>query len=112
MKWTQDIRRIVYARLVMEFGPYSEWKLKQRPEQDEARYDAVVEELARYLKSITGEDFAASAVKAQVNWGCTEQATVKDQSHARNFVLNKAAALETGFIAASDLPQHMDIGAA
>jgi hypothetical protein len=30
-----------------------------------------------------------------------------DQSHIRNFVLNKAAALDAGFISASELPTHM-----
>ena len=109
MEWTNDLRNIVYSRLAMEFGPLAEWELTQRPKQDRARYDLVLEELATYLQKITGEDCEPTAVSAQVHWRCTGQKQVVDVGGARNFVLNKAAALEAGFIGSSDLPNHIDI---
>ncbi|MBI4579380.1 MAG: hypothetical protein HY718_06730 [Planctomycetes bacterium] len=64
MTWTHERRMIVYSRLVMEFGPYSNWKFSQRPEEDPTRYNQVLQELSDYLRGITGEDGEPTAVSA------------------------------------------------
>ena len=103
-KWTQDLRRIMYARLVMEFGPYDQWKKTDYRDGKKERYEEVLTELANYFSALGGARFDASAVRQQVNFGRTRQESVLSQSHARSFILNKAAALETGFIQSRTLP--------
>jgi hypothetical protein len=63
----------------------------------------VLEQLADYFSVLTGKTFEASAVKAQIAWGCTDQKEVM-QAQAYNWVLNKAAAMETGFLEYSGIP--------
>jgi len=106
-KWTQDLRKIMYARIVMEFGSYDDWNKSSYPDGHRERYDAVLKELAEYFKLLTGEDFEATAVEQQVKWGYTKQESVLQATHVRPFILNKAAALEMGFIKAADLPSEL-----
>lgn len=103
-KWTQDLRRIVYARIVMEFGPYDKWGKTDYPDGREQRYEDVLAEIAAFLSRLTGTEFKPSAVRQQVNFGRTRQQSVFDQSRARTLILNKAAALEMGFIHSRELP--------
>jgi hypothetical protein len=34
---------------------------------------------------------------------------MKDESHARNYILTKAAPMEVGFMSSSDLPESMSV---
>src|SRR5262245_42634500 len=92
IKWTQELRKIMYARLVMEFGSYDGWGHSRSP-SDTARYREVLKEIARYFSNLTGNSFAPTAVDQQINWACTKQSDVK-AGHARTFILNKVAAVE------------------
>lgn len=101
-KWTSPIRQIVYSRITMEFGPFKTWN-GETP-HNKARYEEVLKELATYLSELTGQTFKYTAVKQQIAWAVTKQTTIKNPSLMRQFVGNKSAALEMGFIAQSELP--------
>jgi hypothetical protein len=109
VKWTHELRKIVFARLTMEFGPHSNWggKDARYPQGNKDRFEAVKEELARYLSTLTGKSFVATSLEKQIDWACTAQNRVQDSGHARQFILNKAAALEAGFLQQSDLPSYI-----
>ncbi len=107
--WTQDMRKILYARLHKEFGPHSGWAGGSSPPGMPKRFKTVREELADQFSKMAGQEITPGAVKNQIEWGITVQKEMKDQSHARNYILNKAAALEVGFINASDLPAYMSV---
>jgi hypothetical protein len=63
----------------------------------------VLKELAAYFTRLTGDRFAWTAVRQQVDWGKTRQKEIRD-GHLRQFILNKAAAVEMGFLSPSSLP--------
>jgi hypothetical protein len=107
--WTQDMRKVMDARLHMEFGPHRSWSGARSPTDNRGRFEAVLREPARYFSELVGEEITPDAVKNQIDWGITVQKEMKDQSHARNYILNKAAALEVGFISSSDLPAYMSV---
>lgn len=103
LKWTQDLRKVMYARLVMEFGSHDEWIKASYPEGKKDRYQTVLRELAQYFTRLTGDEFAWTAVQQQVDWGRTQQEQIRD-GHLRQYILNKAAAIEMGFLRPSSLP--------
>ncbi len=107
IKWTQELRRILYARLVMEFGPHETWLLKNYPKGQKERYGEVLKELAAYFTQLTGDRFEASAVDQQVAWATTRQESITTESFAYQFIMNKSAALEMGFLTSSRLPSYM-----
>lgn len=107
IKWTQDLRKVLYARLVMEFGEHSKWELTNYPKGKKARYNEVLEELAKYFQALTGKPFESTALDQQVAWAVTRQQDVANSGFAYQYILNKAAALEMGFISSSDLPLYM-----
>ena len=101
-KWSQELRFTLYARLTCEFGPFSSWKKSDHPDGRKERFDEVLAELAAYFERQTGDSFEASAVKMQMKWAVTVQGEVK-RHQVREYVLNKAAALDAGFIKSSEL---------
>ena len=103
LKWTQDLRQVMYARLVMEFGSHETWGKASFPDERKERYREVLRELAAYFSILTGDEFAWTAVQRQVDWGRTRQEAIRD-GHLRQFILNKAAAIEMGFLSPSSLP--------
>ena len=107
MKWTQEMRRKLYSRLVKDFGPYNVWGAKIEPKDKQVQFEKVLAELAIQFSKEAGHFILASAVQEQINWATTSQMEMKDPSRIRDFVLNKAAALDAGFISASELPTRM-----
>ena len=107
MKWTQEMRRNLYSRLVNDFGPYNVWGAKIEPKDKKDEFAKVLAELAIQFSKEAGHFILASAVQAQINWATTSQMEMKDPSRISNFILNKAAALDAGFISASELPTRM-----
>lgn len=107
MKWTQEMRVKLYSRLVKDFGPYNVWGAKGEPKDKQVQFHKVLTELAMEFSREAGHLILANVVHAQINWATTSQKEMKDQSRIRNFVLNKAAALDAGFISASELPTRM-----
>ncbi len=107
MKWTQEMRRSLYSRLVKDFGPYNAWGVKIEPKDRKDEFAKVLAELAIQFSKEAGHFILASAVQAQINWAITSEMEMKDPSRIRNFILNKAAALDAGFISASELPTRI-----
>jgi len=110
MKWNQDIRRIVYKRLLEEFGPCSEWKSKQNPTGDKKVWKEFCSKVARGLTEFTGNNFIGkkwdgAAIEAQIAWGIQEkQSVIKNTGGMTNFIYNRSIALEVGLIKAADIP--------
>ncbi len=107
MKWTQEMRRRLYSRLVKDFGPYNVWGAKIEPKDKKDEFYKVLADLAAQFSNEAGHFVLASVVHAQINWATGSQKEMKDPSRIRHFILNKAAALEAGFISASELPTRM-----
>lgn len=107
VKWTQELRRILYARLVMEFGAHASWELKNYPKGQKRRYEFVLQELAKYFTELTGNQFEATAVDQQVAWATTKQESITTAGFAYQFMMNKSAALEMGFLSSAELPEYM-----
>jgi hypothetical protein len=91
---------------VKDFGPYNAWGAEIKPKGKKVQFYKVLAELAMQF-SKAGHVIPASTVHAQINWATSSPKEMKDQSRIRSFVLNKAAALDAGFISASGLPTRM-----
>jgi hypothetical protein len=107
VKWTQELRKIVYARITMEFGAYQSWGASRTPKGQTKRFDDVLKELADYLSVLSGKSIGPGAIHQQIAWAVTNQNTVQNAGHARQFIMNKAAALEMGFLTGPELPDYM-----
>jgi hypothetical protein len=101
--WTQEMRRKMYSRLSKEIAPHQNWDAKIKPIWKKQQYAQILSELA--------DEFSleASAIQQQINFATTTQAELKNRSHIRTFILNKAAAIEVGFIATPELPNYLKI---
>ncbi len=102
-KWTQDLRRLVYRRLKQQFGPHSQWVLKYGPEHRKSEYDLALKETAAFLSQLTGNCFTPGAVQQQIAF-VIAKGDIKKQGYVALMILNKAAALEVGFLETADLP--------
>jgi len=123
-KWTQDIRRVVYKRLMKEFGPCSEWKSRTNPTGDSKKWWKILNDIAIGLTSLTGHKFTSnefkkngerqeigSAVASQIQWGIQKiQQSCVNTGAVKNFVLNRAIALEIGLIDSTDMPNCAEFG--
>jgi hypothetical protein len=100
IKWTPEIRKQLYTRLVAEFGPHTRWNGAYEPLSKKSRFAEVLEELAAEFTVATGKSFKATAVRQQVNFAVTPQKAddFPDPSHKRTLSLNKTAAREAGLI--------------
>jgi hypothetical protein len=105
IKWTQELRKVVYARITMEFGTYETWGGEQ-PKGQGTRYQEVLKELAAYISTLSGKTIEHTAVDQQIAWAITKQKSIR-AGHVRQFVMNKAAALEMGFLTGPELPHFM-----
>ena len=99
--WTQEMRRKMYSRIVAEIGRHQDWDEKIRPRKNRQSYEQLLRELA---EEFSGE---ATALQQQINFATTTQAQLSNQSHIRSYILNKAAALEAGFIVTNELSNHL-----
>ena len=105
--WTGSVRRLLYRRLVQLFGNSGSWEKTGSPGRgfDES-YDEFCEAFAKTVGAKSG-----AAVKHQIRFAMpvSEKGTTWDR-HAQTAILNKAAALETGFIEDSQLPDLLAVG--
>lgn len=102
-KWTHELRVKMYARLLAEFGPHTDWGTFAYPSGRKDRLKEVLKELAAEFTRCTGKTFEWTALDQQMIWGITRQGRVKNAAFASQYILNKAAALETGFLKTSEL---------
>ena len=107
--WSQEMRRELYSRLKKEIGPHRTWDAKIKPIRKRSQYDNLVDALANHLSNKAGRVIDTTAVQQQINWATTTQRAMRDRSHIRSFILNKAAALEVNFISSSELPEFMTV---
>jgi hypothetical protein len=105
--WTGEIRRVLYHRLVKQFGPLAGWKKSGSPGGKlDDKFDEFCEAFA---KAVDAE--SANAVKHQIRFAMPESASGSSWGrHAQTAILNKAAALEAGFIEDKHLPNLTAIG--
>ena len=116
MKWNQDIRRIMYKRLLEEFGPCSKWNSRTNPTGNKEDWTNFCNSMARGLTQVTnnnflGKNWEGSAVEAQIAWGIQEkQNSCINTGAITNFVYNRSMALEIGLIKSSDMPNYGEFG--
>jgi hypothetical protein len=91
-KWTQEMRRKVYGRLVKEIGRHQDWDGKIRPLLKRRQYNQILSELALEFGG------APSAIQQQINFATMTKEPTDDTSLIKNWTLNKSAAQEVGFI--------------
>ncbi len=99
--WTGDVRRVLYKRLVQEFGISGTWEKTSSPGRG---LDKAFEEFCDMFAKVVGAK-SGDAVKHQIRFAMPE--TEKGSNwgrHAQTAIMNKAAALEMGFIRDSQLP--------
>ena len=97
-KWTQELRRIVFSRLAMEFGKqYWKTRSNELPFPKTMTETEVLNQIAHYLTWLTKEKFTVKEVDAQLAWARSEQKSV-NKVQSKQFVLCKAAAYEVGLI--------------
>ena len=101
--WTQDMRRRMYVRLANEIAPHENWDAKIRPVRKRQQYDQILSELASEFS------VEVTAIQQQINFATTTQQEFNNRSHIRTFILNKAAAIEAGFISTAELPCYLKI---
>ncbi|MGA2057961.1 MAG: hypothetical protein ABSG88_21980 [Bradyrhizobium sp.] len=104
--WTGDVRRVLYTRLVRRFGPSDKWKKTSSPgggrDQD---FKDFCEAFAKVVGAKSG-----NAVKHQIRFAITETEHGSNLGrHSQTAILNKAAALEMGFINDSQLPNLLAV---
>jgi hypothetical protein len=101
--WTGDVRRVLYRRLVEQFGPFDKWERASSPGGgNDENFNQFCEDFARVVGAKSGE-----AVKHQIRFAMPESGSGSSYAggHAQTAILNKAAALEAGFIENKHLPK-------
>jgi hypothetical protein len=100
----------LYKRLVERFGPSDEWEKTSSPGRGlDADFDKFCKVFAQAVGAKSGD-----AVKHQIRFAMPETAhgSTWEQGHAQTAILNKAAALEAGFIKDSQLPNLVAVSRA
>jgi hypothetical protein len=106
--WTGEIRRVLYSQLVKRFGPLDDWTGSSSPGRGlDGAYDQFCEDFAHTMGAESGK-----AVKHQIRFAMPESSkgSTWEEGHARSAILNKAAALEAGFIKNKHLPNLTAVG--
>lgn len=105
-KWTKETRILLYQNLVDRFGPFHTWLGSNYPSEDrKEEYVQFLNDFGKVVSILSGDETTGGGVAQQIAWATTTQAEVKLQ--ADTFILNIAAAYETGFIRARDLPTKL-----
>lgn len=117
-KWSHELRVKLFSRLLDVFGPHRDWVTFAYPQGRKQELQEVLKELAAEFSTSTGKSFEWTALDQQMMFGLTRQGRIKNSALATQYILNKAAALEAGFIKSSELmgfehiqPENGDEGA-
>ena len=90
-----DIRKILYIRLVKEFGPYKTWENSTFPSKDKKeRYDKFLKRFA----DVVGGEWSIKDVQDQINYAISKRVIVVGYGNIEDFFQNKSIAEEFGFI--------------
>jgi hypothetical protein len=105
--WTEAVRRVLYARLVRQFGSCDSWEKTSSPGRGlDPAFDEFCDAFARAVGAKSGR-----AVKHQIRFAMPETHRGSTWGrHAQPAILNKAAALEPGFIDDKHLPNLRAVG--
>lgn len=106
-KWTQGIRTFLYGYLVKKFGTFETWKSEVHPVNSQKEFYADLPVLAAMISKTMGQQVRWTAVHQQIKFATTSQPTLTTQGSVCNFILNKAAALEAGFLRGKDMPKFL-----
>jgi hypothetical protein len=105
--WTGEARRVLYQQLLKRFGPLKSWKNTSSPGGKlDKEFEKFCTEFANVIGAKSGE-----AVQHQIRFALPE--TPKGSTwtgQAQTATLNKAAALEAGFIENKHLPELLAVG--
>jgi hypothetical protein len=105
--WTGDVRRVLYKRLVQLFGPSEGWKKNSSPG---GKLDEEFDRFCEVFAQAVGAK-SATAVKHQIRFALPEKGDGSTWGRqAQTAILNKAAALEMGFIRDGQLPDLLAVG--
>ena len=100
-----DIRKVLYARLVQKFGIYKTWESPTIPSQDKKeRYDNF---LKFFADVIVGNEWSSNDVQNQINWAITQQTKISGFDNIESFCQNKYIAKKHGFIDDDLLPKKI-----
>ena len=99
--WTGDVRRLLYGRLVKEFGPFEKSEKANSPGRGlDQQFKEFCDAFAKAVGAQSGE-----AVEHQIRFAMPEISQGSTWGrHAQTAIMNKAAALEGGFIEDKHLP--------
>jgi hypothetical protein len=99
--WTGDVRRVLYKRLVKEFGPLDSWEKSNLPGRGlDQRFVEFCDDFAKAIGAKSGE-----AVQQQIRFAMPESHQGSTwERQVQTAIMNKAAALEMGFIEDKHLP--------
>jgi len=105
--WSGEARRLLYRRLIEQFGPFDEWNNSNSPGRG---LDASFDEFCKAFATVVGAS-SAEAVKHQIRFAMpeTEHGSLWEQQ-TQTAIGNKAAALEEGFIGDKHLPHVYAVG--
>jgi nucleoid-associated protein YgaU len=99
--WTVAARTLLFEQLVARFGPHRDWQSYASPGRG---FDDQFNKFLGTFAELVGATTAA-AVKHQILFALPVKGRARWQrGHARNAILNIAAAFNAGFISHSDLP--------
>lgn len=105
--WSGEVRRLLYRRLVKQFGASQKWEKSAAPGRG---LDPAFEKFCGAFAQVVGAK-SADAVKHQIRFAMPEtEHGSKWGRQAQTAILNKAAALEAGFIKDSQLPNLVAVG--
>ena len=109
MKWTQELRVIMYKRLLEKYGPHESWETRTYPEKGKGeKFHAFMEEMSGSLRKITGTNFKDGGPIMQFEWAVAIQSSIGSR-YIYTFIMNKAAAYEAGFITFKEMPIQMEV---
>ena len=94
--WTGERRRLLFRGLVERFGPFDSW-MSMPPS------DIKLEKYCSDFASLIGAS-SPRAVQHQIRFAMPSSSKRLSAGHARAAILNKAAALEVGFIRQCHIP--------
>ena len=106
--WTGEARRLLYARVVELFGTYAKWEKSASPGRG---LDRAFEKFCKDFAKVVGAN-SGDAVQHQIRFALPETANGSywEPSLAPNAILNKAAAIEVGFIRRGQISTLLAVG--
>lgn len=108
VKWTHENRTTLYKRIVEAVGPFETWNGAAYPRGGRYKLEQIYRQFAREMTE-RGYPTTWRAVQNQVLWGITRQDKTKvNIRHMRTFILNKAAAIQSGLIQPKSLERWFD----